>query len=168
MERVADLCIPFLVDSGRYPDVMRDTYGIKVRRKATTTFASVFGRSARITWATLLRGAWLQLEDQLGGDLGGSAAKKYDIEVWLPGQQRYREHTSCSYHRLSGPQDADAGAAVVGGDRVLHTLNGTATAVGRTLIAILENHQRADGRVALPDALHPYLPERLRELRPSA
>ena len=51
---------------------------------------------------------------------------------------------------------------------MLHTLNGTATAVGRTLIAILENHQRADGRVALPDALHPYLPERLRELRPSA
>jgi seryl-tRNA synthetase len=47
-----------------------------------------------------------------------------------------------------------------------HTLNGTATAIGRTLIAILENHQRADGRVSLPAALHPYLPERLRELQP--
>lgn len=101
------------------------------------------------------------------GDLGGSAAKKYDIEVWLPGQERYRELTSCSnctdyqarrlqtrVRRASGEID------------VLHTLNGTATAIGRTLIAILENHQQADGSVALPKVLHPHLPERLRELRP--
>jgi seryl-tRNA synthetase len=103
------------------------------------------------------------------GDLGGSAAKKYDIEVWLPGQDRYRELTSCSnctdyqarrlqtrVRRTSGEID------------VLHTLNGTATAIGRTLIAILENHQQADGSVALPKVLHPHLPERLRELRPRA
>jgi seryl-tRNA synthetase len=101
------------------------------------------------------------------GDLGGSAAKKYDIEVWLPGQGRYRELTSCSNctdyqaRRLqTRVRRAD------GSIEVLHTLNGTATAIGRTLIAILENHQRADGSVALPAVLHPYLPEGLRELRP--
>jgi seryl-tRNA synthetase len=103
------------------------------------------------------------------GDLGASAAKKYDLEVWLPGQQRYRELTSCSnctdyqarrlqtrVRRASGEIDT------------LHTLNGTAAALSRTPIAIMENHQRSDGTVALPDSLHPYLPERLRELRPPA
>jgi seryl-tRNA synthetase len=101
------------------------------------------------------------------GDLGGSAAKKYDIEVWLPGQDRYRELTSCSNctdyqaRRLQTRVRRPAGPV-----EVLHTLNGTATAVGRTLIAILENHQRQDGSVALPPVLHPHLPESLRELRP--
>jgi seryl-tRNA synthetase len=103
------------------------------------------------------------------GDLGGSAAKKYDIEVWLPGQDRYRELTSCSNctdyqaRRLQTRVRRPDGTV-----EVLHTLNGTATAVGRTLIAILENFQRADGSVVLPEKLHPYLPERLRELRPKA
>jgi seryl-tRNA synthetase len=103
------------------------------------------------------------------GDLGGAAAKKYDIEVWLPGQQRYRELTSCSNctdyqaRRLQTRVRRDGGNV-----EVLHTLNGTATALGRTLIALLENHQRADGSVALPAKLHPYLPERARELRPKA
>ena len=103
----------------------------------------------------------------VAGDLGGSAAKKYDIEVWLPGQSRYRELTSCSNctdyqaRRLqTRVRRAD------GSVEVLHTLNGTATAVGRTLIAILENFQRADGSVALPERLHPYLPGQARELRP--
>ncbi len=100
------------------------------------------------------------------GDLGASAAKKYDLEVWLPGQERYRELTSCSNctdyqaRRLrSRVRRAD------GRIEMLHTLNGTATAIGRTLIAILENFQQADGSVALPKALHRYLPESLRELR---
>jgi seryl-tRNA synthetase len=101
------------------------------------------------------------------GDLGGSAAKKYDLEVWLPGQQRYRELTSCSNctdyqaRRLQTRVRRPSGAI-----EVLHTLNGTATAVGRTLIAIMENFQQEDGSVALPKVLHPYLPEGLRELRP--
>lgn len=101
------------------------------------------------------------------GDLGASAAKKYDIEVWLPGQGRYRELTSCS--NCTDYQARRLQTRVRRADgtiEVLHTLNGTATAIGRTLIAILENHQRADGSVALPAALHPYLPEGLRELRP--
>jgi seryl-tRNA synthetase len=103
------------------------------------------------------------------GDLGGSAAKKYDIEVWLPGQDRYRELTSCSNctdyqaRRLQTRVRRPDGSV-----EVLHTLNGTATAVGRTLIAILENFQRADGSVEMPERLHAYLPEGLRDLRPKA
>ncbi len=103
------------------------------------------------------------------GDLGGSAAKKFDIEVWLPGQGRYRELTSCSNctdyqaRRLQTRVRRSDGAV-----EVLHTLNGTATAIGRTLIAILENHQRVDGSVELPKVLHPYLPKPLRTLSPRA
>jgi seryl-tRNA synthetase len=105
--------------------------------------------------------------DIAAGDLGGSAAKKFDIEVWLPGQDRYRELTSCSNctdyqaRRLQTRVRRPDGSV-----EVLHTLNGTATAVGRTLIAILENFQRADGSVVLPERLHPYLPERVREMQP--
>ena len=103
------------------------------------------------------------------GDLGGAAAKKYDIEVWLPGQDRYRELTSCSNTTDYQARRMQTRVRRSSGEiEVLHTLNGTATAVGRTLIAILENNQRADGSVTLPDVLHPYLPEGLRELRPGA
>jgi seryl-tRNA synthetase len=101
------------------------------------------------------------------GDLGGSAAKKLDLEVWLPGQDRYRELTSCSNCTDYQARRLQTRVRRASGEiEVLHTLNGTATAIGRTLIAILENHQRADGSVLLPKALHPYLPEELRELRP--
>jgi seryl-tRNA synthetase len=101
------------------------------------------------------------------GDLGGSAAKKYDIEVWLPGQGRYRELTSCSNTTDYQARRMQTRVRRASGEiEVLHTLNGTATAIGRTLIAILENHQHADGSVALPAALHPYLPQGLHELRP--
>jgi seryl-tRNA synthetase len=101
------------------------------------------------------------------GDLGGAAAKKYDIEAWLPGQGRYRELTSCSnttdyQARRMQTRVRRADGAV----EVLHTLNGTATAIGRTLIAIMENHQRADGSIEVPANLHPYLPERARVLTP--
>jgi seryl-tRNA synthetase len=101
------------------------------------------------------------------GDLGGSAAKKYDIEVWLPGQQRYRELTSCSNttdyqaRRMQTRLRRSDGSV-----ETLHTLNGTATAIGRTLIAIMENHQQADGSVVIPEHLWQYLPERARVLTP--
>jgi seryl-tRNA synthetase len=101
------------------------------------------------------------------GDLGGSAAKKYDIEVWLPGQQRYRELTSCSNttdyqaRRMQTRLRRSDGSV-----ETLHTLNGTATAIGRTLIAIMENHQQADGSVIIPEHLWQYLPERARVLTP--
>ncbi len=103
------------------------------------------------------------------GDLGPPAAKKYDIEAWLPGQQRYRELTSCSNttdyqaRRLQTRVRREDGSL-----ETLHTLNGTATAIGRTLIAILENHQRADGSVEIPEHLWQYLPERVRVLEPTA
>ncbi|MFA5786301.1 MAG: serine--tRNA ligase, partial [Actinomycetota bacterium] len=93
-------------------------------------------------------------------DLGASAAKKYDIEAWLPGQSAYRELTSCSNctdyqaRRLNCRCRPKAGEAPV----LVHTLNGTGVAVGRTLIAILENYQQADGSVVVPEALRPYLP----------
>jgi seryl-tRNA synthetase len=99
------------------------------------------------------------------GDLGGPAAKKFDIEGWLPAQERYRELTSCSNTTDYQARRMQTRMRRSGGSiEPLHTLNGTATAIGRTLIAILENHQRVDGSVGLPAALHPYLPERLREL----
>ena len=101
------------------------------------------------------------------GDLGSAAAKKYDIEAWLPGQERYRELTSCSNYTDYGARRAQTRMRRRGGSiEVLHTLNGTATAIGRTLIAILENHQQADGSVVLPAKLYPYLPDRLRALSP--
>jgi seryl-tRNA synthetase len=101
------------------------------------------------------------------GDLGGSAAKKYDIEVWLPGQGRYRELTSCSNTTDYQARRLQARVRRADGSvEVLHTLNGTATAIGRTLVALLENHQQADGSVVLPQRLHEYLPERARVLRP--
>jgi seryl-tRNA synthetase len=101
------------------------------------------------------------------GDLGGAAAKKYDIEAWLPGQGRYRELTSCSNTTDYQARRMQTRVRRADGSvEMLHTLNGTATAIGRTLIAILENHQRPDGSVELPAKLHPYLPERATVLRP--
>jgi seryl-tRNA synthetase len=90
------------------------------------------------------------------GDLGGSAAKKYDCEAWLPSQGRYRELTSCS--NTTGYQARRLGIRVrrEQGTETLHTLNGTAVAVGRTLIALLENGQGEDGGVALPGCLEPF------------
>jgi seryl-tRNA synthetase len=103
------------------------------------------------------------------GDLGSAAAKKYDIEAWLPGQQRYREITSCSNYTDYGARRAQTRMRTSEGEvRVLHTLNGTATAIGRTLIAILENHQQRDGSVTIPEKLHPYLPGSIRTLAPRA
>jgi seryl-tRNA synthetase len=90
-------------------------------------------------------------------DLGASAAKKYDCEAWLPGQGRYRELTSCSNTTDFQARRLDIRRRGADGKVAhLHTLNGTAVAVGRTIIALLENGQREDGSVALPAPLHPY------------
>jgi seryl-tRNA synthetase len=98
-------------------------------------------------------------------DLGASAAKKYDLEAWLPGQERFRELTSCSNttdfqaRRLDVRYRPSEGR----GPRHVHTLNGTAVAVGRTIIAIVENHQREDGTVDIPAVLHRFgAPEAIR------
>ncbi len=92
------------------------------------------------------------------GDMGAGAAKTYDIEVWLPSQQRYREISSCS-----NCEDFQARRMLAryrganGKPELLHTLNGSGLAVGRTLVAILENYQQADGSVEIPVALRPYV-----------
>jgi seryl-tRNA synthetase len=93
------------------------------------------------------------------GDMGFSARKTYDIEVWLPGQNRYREISSCSncgdfQARRMNTRYRGADGKVKG---AVHTLNGSGLAIGRTLIAILENYQEADGAIAVPDALKPYM-----------
>jgi len=100
------------------------------------------------------------------GELGGAASKKYDIEAWLPGQRQYREITSTSNTTDFQSRRLDIRMRTEDGNRILHTLNGTLCAMGRTLIALLENHQREDGSVELPEALHPYLPEQDWVLRP--
>jgi seryl-tRNA synthetase len=94
-----------------------------------------------------------------GGDLGFGAAKTYDIEVWVPGQDKYREISSCSNMldfqarrmkaRWRNPE--------TGKPELLHTLNGSGLAVGRTLLAVLENYQRADGSIEVPEVLRPYM-----------
>jgi seryl-tRNA synthetase len=93
------------------------------------------------------------------GDLGFSAAKTYDIEVWLPGQQLYREISSCSTFTDFQARRANIRFKRKGGKgtELVHTLNGSGLAVGRTLVAILENYQQADGSVTIPEALRPYL-----------
>jgi seryl-tRNA synthetase len=93
------------------------------------------------------------------GDLGFSAVKTYDLEVWLPGQQRYREISSCSCFgdfqarrlqaRFRNPE--------TGKPELVHTLNGSGLAVGRTLVAVMENYQQADGSIVVPEALRPYM-----------
>lgn len=92
------------------------------------------------------------------GDMGFSAAKTYDLEVWLPGQGAYREISSCSNCEDFQARRANLRYRAEGEKpRFLHTLNGSGLAVGRTLIAILENYQQADGSVVVPEALRPYL-----------
>ena len=94
------------------------------------------------------------------GDLGASAARKFDIEAWLPGQDAYREVTSCSNTTDYQSRRLRTRIKVADGDNVLvHTLNGTALAVQRAIIALVETHQRADGSVAVPEALVPHLGE---------
>jgi seryl-tRNA synthetase len=99
------------------------------------------------------------------GDMGFTAQRTFDLEVWLPGQQRYREISSCSTcgdfqarrmaarYRPAGETPGTKG----GGTRFVHTLNGSGLAVGRTLVAVMENYQTADGAIRVPEALRPYL-----------
>lgn len=97
--------------------------------------------------------------DLCAGDLGFASAKTYDLEVWLPGQGRYREISSCSNYldfqarrMMARWRDPETGRP-----QLIHTLNGSGLAVGRTLVAVLENYQDAEGRVAVPAVLQPYL-----------
>ena len=97
------------------------------------------------------------------GDMGFSARKTYDLEVWLPGQGAYREISSCSYcgdfqaRRMKARYRPASTSGKKEKPRLVHTLNGSGLAVGRTLVAVLEQYQREDGSVTIPEALRPYL-----------
>lgn len=93
------------------------------------------------------------------GDMGAASAKTYDLEVWLPGQQLYREISSCSNFEAYQARRANIRYRPEGSKRseYVHTLNGSGLAVGRTWLAILENYQQADGSVVIPEALRPYM-----------
>ncbi|MCI0424096.1 MAG: serine--tRNA ligase, partial [Acidobacteria bacterium] len=93
------------------------------------------------------------------GDLGFSSAKTYDLEVWLPGQNAYREISSCSNFEDFQARRANIRFRPNPKAKVefVHTLNGSGLAVGRTWVAVLENYQQADGSVAIPEALRPYM-----------
>jgi seryl-tRNA synthetase len=97
--------------------------------------------------------------DLCTGDIGFSAARTFDIEVWLPGQQAYREISSCSNFRDFQARRAGIRYRPEEGAKpeYVHTLNGSGLAVGRTLVAILENYQQQDGSVLVPAALRPYM-----------
>jgi seryl-tRNA synthetase len=93
------------------------------------------------------------------GDMGFSAVKTYDLEVWLPSQDTYREISSCSNcgDFQARRMQARWRNPATGKPELLHTLNGSGLAVGRTLVAVMENYQNADGSIAVPEALRPYL-----------
>jgi seryl-tRNA synthetase len=93
------------------------------------------------------------------GDTGFNAAKTYDLEVWLPGQQAWREISSCSNCRDFQARRMNARFRAADGKTIahVHTLNGSGVAVGRALIAVLENHQLQDGSIAIPKVLVPYM-----------
>jgi seryl-tRNA synthetase len=93
------------------------------------------------------------------GDIGFGSTKTYDIEVWLPGQDRYREISSCSNYNdfQARRMKARARNAETGKPELIHTLNGSGVAAGRALIAVMENYQQADGSIRVPDVLRPYM-----------
>ncbi|MEO1335421.1 MAG: aminoacyl--tRNA ligase-related protein, partial [Myxococcota bacterium] len=93
------------------------------------------------------------------GDMSANAAKCYDLEVWLPSQNKYREISSCSNFEDFQARRAKIRykAEAKGKAKLVHTLNGSGLAVGRTVVAILENYQQADGSVIVPEALRPYM-----------
>jgi seryl-tRNA synthetase len=148
----------------------RDTRGMirqhqfsKVELVSITTPEQSRGELERMTEAaeSVLQALGLPYRVMLlcSGDMGFGSRMTYDLEVWLPGQNSYREISSCSVcgdfqaRRMDArykPQDGK-------GTRHVHTLNGSGLAVGRTLVAVLENYQNADGSVTIPDALRPYM-----------
>lgn len=148
----------------------RDTRGLirqhqfeKVELVSITTPDTSDAEHERMTEAaeTVLKKLNLPFRRMLlcSGDMGFTARKTYDLEVWLPGQKAYREISSCSncgdfQARRMNTRYRPAGEK---GTRFVHTLNGSGLAVGRTLVAVLENYQQADGSIAVPEALLPYM-----------
>ena len=160
----------------------RDTRGMirqhqfsKVELVSVTTPEKSLEEHERMTACaeTILKRLGLPFRTMLlcTGDMGFASQKTYDIEVWLPGQNTYREISSCSVcgdfqaRRMGARYRPKADGPAAGGQpkgqqrdiKYLHTLNGSGLAVGRTLIAVMENYQQADGSIAIPEALRPYM-----------
>ncbi|MEQ1649273.1 MAG: serine--tRNA ligase, partial [Hyphomicrobiaceae bacterium] len=148
----------------------RDTRGMirqhqftKVELVSITTPETALAEHERMTGAaqTILEKLGLPYRTVLlcTGDMGFASQKTYDIEVWLPGQNAYREISSCSVcgDFQARRMDARYRAKSDGKPRFVHTLNGSGLAVGRTLVAILENYQNTDGSITIPEALRPYM-----------
>jgi seryl-tRNA synthetase len=135
----------------------------KVELMAFTTPEASYDEHERLTKSAeeVLKRLELPYRTMLlcSGDMGFASAKTYDIEVWLPGQNTYREISSCSNTEAFQARRANIKfrADGTGKPDFVHTLNGSGLAVGRTLIAILENYQQADGSVVIPDALRPFM-----------
>ncbi len=92
------------------------------------------------------------------GDMGYGSAKTYDLEVWVPAQNTYREISSCSNcEAFQARRMQSRYKSAQGRNEFVHTLNGSGVAVGRALVAVLENYQTADGSITVPDALRPYM-----------
>jgi seryl-tRNA synthetase len=135
----------------------------KVELMAFTTPEESFAELERLTACAeeVLKRLELPFRTMLlcSGDMGFASAKTYDIEVWLPGQNTYREISSCSNTEAFQARRANVKYRPQGTGKpeFAHTLNGSGLAVGRTLIAILENYQQADGTVVVPQALRPFM-----------
>ena len=115
---------------------------------------------SKISLRTILQGLELPYRKVVlcGGDLGFSAAKTYDLEVWLPAQKTYREISSCSNFESFQARRMLARYRVESKkNELVHTVNGSGLAVGRTLVAIIENYQQADGSVSVPTVLQKYM-----------
>jgi seryl-tRNA synthetase len=148
----------------------KDTRGM-IRQHQFEKVELVQAVRAEDSWAALeqLTGHAEAVLQQLGlpyrvvtlcaGDLGFSSSKTYDLEVWLPGQQTYREISSCSNFRDFQARRLQARwrNPATGKPELLHTLNGSGLAVGRTLVAVVENYQQADGSIRIPEVLRPYM-----------
>ena len=148
----------------------RDTRGMirqhqfdKVEMVSIVTADKSVEEHERMTEAaeTVLKRLGLPFRTMLlcAGDMGGAARKTYDLEVWLPGQDQYREISSCSncWDWQARRMNARSRAAGEKQTRYVHTLNGSGVAVGRAMIAVMENYQDEDGSIAVPDALAPYM-----------
>lgn len=114
-------------------------------------------------WTSL--GIPFQVLNMCTGDIGAPNAKKYDLEAWMPGEGKYREVASNSNDTDFQARRLKIRYGKGKAEGLVHTLNNTATAIGRTIIAIVENYQTAEGTVKLPKVLHPYLPSDLKEIK---
>src|SRR5471030_2619392 len=143
-----------IIRTHQFPKV--ELVSIVTQEQSTAEHARMTGRAEEVLKRLAIPFRTIVL---CGGDMGPAARKTYDIEVWLPGQNAYREISSCSNcgdfqaRRMNARYQPKEGK----GTRFVHTLNGSGLAVGRTLIAVLENYQNEDGSVTIPEALRPYM-----------